>query len=36
MFKKVLIAEDHESISISVQKTLSYLDIAHSKDIKII
>ncbi|TKC12755.1 response regulator transcription factor [Pedobacter polaris] len=29
MFKKVLIAEDHESVSISVQKTLSELDIVH-------
>jgi len=31
MFKKVLIAEDHESISISVQKTLSDFNIAHNK-----
>ncbi|RYD80507.1 MAG: response regulator transcription factor [Sphingobacteriales bacterium] len=29
MFKKVLIAEDHESVSISVQKTLSDLNIIH-------
>ncbi len=29
MFKKVLIAEDHESVSISVQKTLSDLNIEH-------
>jgi two-component system capsular synthesis response regulator RcsB len=32
MFKKVLIAEDHESASISVQKTLADLNVAH--DIK--
>ena len=32
MFKKVLIAEDHESVSISVQKTLLDLNIPH--DIK--
>jgi two-component system capsular synthesis response regulator RcsB len=32
MFKKVLIAEDHESVSISVQKTLADLNISH--DIK--
>ncbi|MGH1518427.1 response regulator [Chryseobacterium sp. JK1] len=30
MFKKILIAEDHESISISVQKTLEELNIPHS------
>lgn len=29
MFQKVLIAEDHESVSISVQKTLSELEIVH-------
>ncbi|WP_316738080.1 response regulator [Pedobacter aquatilis] len=29
MFEKVLIAEDHESVSISVQKTLSDLNIIH-------
>lgn len=29
MFKKVLIAEDHESVSISVQKTLTDLNILH-------
>lgn len=29
MFEKVLIAEDHESVSISVQKTLSDLNIKH-------
>lgn len=29
MFKKVLVAEDHESVSISVQKTLSELEIVH-------
>ncbi|WP_421945498.1 response regulator [Pedobacter sp.] len=31
MFKKVLIAEDHESVSISVQKTLSDLNIIHEQ-----
>jgi len=29
MFKKILIAEDHESVSISVQKTLSDINIVH-------
>jgi two-component system capsular synthesis response regulator RcsB len=29
MFKKVLIAEDHESVSISVQKTLTDLNVLH-------
>lgn len=29
MFKKVLIAEDHESVSISIQKTLTDLNIYH-------
>lgn len=30
MFKKALIAEDHESISISVKKTLAELEVAHT------
>lgn len=29
MFQKVLVAEDHESVSISVQKTLTDLNISH-------
>lgn len=29
MFKRVLIAEDHESVSISVKKTLTELEVAH-------